>query len=137
MARREGADAWSRCRAVLLLAVIQVLQACGGTDVPQIPPQHWQDLEIVVETRPVQVRSGMTEFLVIATDERGLPGHEMVVSLRMTAAEPWSQAIQDGHSGVFRRAVRVEAGQLTVQVQLRRGESVTVLEFPLPLAGDS
>lgn len=119
-------------RALCLIAtVLLLLQACSGGDVPQIPAQHWQDVTIELQTRPLRMRPGMNEFLVIATDSRGLPVHEMVVSLRMDEADPWSQTMQDGFSGVFRRAINVEAGQDRVFVQLRRDKESVTLEFPL------
>ena len=115
----------------LLLWVILLLPGCSDDALPQRPPQHWQDLDIVVETRPVQVRTGMNEFLLIATTARGLPGDDMVVSLRSSVGDDWLQTIQDGHSGVYRRAINVVAEQQSVQVQLIRGDARTVLEFPL------
>jgi len=118
-------------RWVVLLWLVLALPGCSDNQAPLRPPQHWQDLEIALETRPVQVRTGMNEFLLIATTARGLPGSDMIVSLRMTAADVWHQTIQDGHSGVFRRAIRVGANQQSVQVQLIRGDEQTVLEFPL------
>jgi len=118
----------NRC---LLLWFILVLPGCSDDALPQRSSQHWQDLEIVLETRPLQVRTGMNEFLVIATTARGLPGDDMIVSLRTTATDDWHQTIQDGHSGVYRRAIRIGARQQSVQVQLLRGDTRTVLEFPL------
>ena len=115
---------------LLSMLLIGVVAGCGD-QVPRIPPQVWQDLEIVVETRPVIVRPGMNEFLVIATQHGGLPGHDMVVSLRMTPAHGWQQAIQDGHSGVFRKAILVNPGQHQVQVQLRRKDQLGELVFAL------
>ena len=108
-----------------------MLPGCSDDALPQRPPQHWQDLDIVVETRPVQVRTGMNEFLLIATTARGLPGDDLIVSLRSSAADDWHQTIQDGESGVYRRAIRIGAEQQSVQVQLIRGDDRTVLEFPL------
>jgi hypothetical protein len=118
-------------RPALLGMVALLLQACSGSDLPQLPPQQWQDLSILLETRPVQVRPGMNEFLIIATTPRGLPGDDMVVSLRMSNQDAWSQAIQDGHSGVFRRAIIVNSGQRNVFVQLKRRGNSGVLTFPL------
>jgi hypothetical protein len=118
--------------SLLVMVLLQILQGCsdGGNSLG-IPPQRWGDAEIDVETRPLQVRPGMVEFLIIATTERGLPAHDMVVSVRMDQADPWSQTIQDGHSGVYRRAIRVAAGQDVVYVQLRRGKETVVLQYSL------
>ena len=116
----------------LLLATLMLMQGCSdGADSLRIPAQHWGDAEIDVETRPLQVRPGMVEFLIIATSGRGLPVHDLVISVRMDQADSWLQTIQDGHSGVYRRAIRVAAGQDIVYVQLRRGQDEVNLEFSL------
>lgn len=118
--------------ALLLVTLLLMLSACSDSgNTAGIAAQHWGDAEIDVETRPLQVRPGMVEFLIIATSARGLPVHDMVVSVRMDAAAPWSQTIQDGHSGVYRRAIRVAAGQDSVYVQLRRGQETEVLKYSL------
>ena len=49
----------------------------------------------------------------------------------MDETDSWQQTIQDGHSGVYRRAIRVAAGQDIVYVQLRRGQEAVSLEFSL------
>jgi len=117
---------------ISLLALTLLLQGCSGSgNSPEIAAQHWGDAEIDVQTRPLQVRPGMVEFLIIATTARGLPVHDMVVSIRMDDADAWSQTIQDGHSGVYRRAIRVAAGQDMVYVQLRRGQEQVTLDYSL------
>lgn len=107
------------------------LAACGSGEALRLPPQHWGDIEIIVETRPAPIRAGMNEFLVIATERSGKPVSDMVVALRMKPGDKWRQAIQDGGSGVYRKALLVGSGRQTLYAQLRRGEAVTVLEFPL------
>ena len=121
------------CLPLLLAILLVMLQGCSDSaNSPRIPPQQWGDAEIDIETRPLQIRPGMVEFLIIATPPRGLPVHDLVVSIRMDEADSWLQTIQDGHSGVYRRAIRVTAGQDIVYVQLRRGqEDVGNLEFSL------
>jgi len=118
-------------RLVLLLLLTLLLPACSDVDMPQMPSQQWQELDIALQSRPSPLQTGMNEFWIIATNPRGLPGDDMVVSLGKSRNGPWSQAIQDGHSGVYRRAVRISAGQYSVMLQLRRGRDQTVLEFPL------
>lgn len=119
------------CSLCLLLLFLSLPGCSDNGSAPGIPAQHWGDAEIDVQTRPMEVRPGMVEFLIIATTERGLPVHDMVVSVRMDKADPWSQTIQDGHSGVYRRAIWVAAGQDTLYLQLRRGKEIDVLEFSL------
>ncbi len=113
-----------------------VLLACSSEEGAQnrIPPQYWGDVQVRLETRPEPVRpGGMNEFLVIATQKRGLPAYDMVVSLRTSGGEVWRQAIEDGESGVYRRALPVRPTDRVLEVQLRkaRGTAQTVLRFPL------
>jgi hypothetical protein len=108
-----------------------VLLSCSGDNVFILPPQHWQDIEIVVEPRPAPVRAGSTEFLVRATAKDGRAAHDLIISLRMDDATPWRQAIQDGQTGVYRRGLAVKAGQESLFVQLRRKGQEDVLTFPL------
>ncbi|MBK9131697.1 MAG: hypothetical protein IPM20_08720 [Gammaproteobacteria bacterium] len=72
----------------------------------------------------------MNEFLVIGTEASGKPAWNMMVTLRTGASDDWRQAIQDGESGVYRKALPLGAGEQTLYVQLRRGRDETVLEFP-------
>lgn len=117
---------------VALLAL--TLLACSAPEGEyQIPAQKWDDVVVVIQSRPTPVATGMNEFLVLATLERGKPVHDLIVSLRSSEEQPWQQAIQDGHSGVYRKAVNVPAGVTELQVQLRkkRTENESVLSFPL------
>lgn len=121
-----------RILTVALLALLLV--ACGAPEEQyRIPAQQWDDVVIRVESQPAPVVTGMNEFLVLATLERGKPVHDLIVSLRASEAQPWQQGIQDGHSGVYRKAVNVPAGVTELQVQLRRkrSENEVVLSFPL------
>lgn len=111
--------------------LVVLLSACSATEVAQMPPQQWQGLDIELQTRPTQITAGMNEFLIIATSPRGIPGSDMVVSLGRHPDGPWSQAIQDGHTGVYRRAYFIKSGQQSIMLQLVRGEDKTVLVFEL------
>lgn len=123
-----------RLRIVFCLMISLVLSACsGGGDVKAaFKPQVWQGVQISLESRPAPMRPGMNELLVIATGPRGLPVADIVVSLRMDDQEPWRQGIQDGGSGVFRRAVQMNPGDTQVFVRLHRGKTNTVLVYPIP-----
>lgn len=81
---------------------------------------------------PTPVKPGMNEFLVLTTLEHGKPVHDLIVSLRASQDDEWQQAIQDGFSGVHRRALYLP-GTPTLYVQLRkkRTDETVVLEFPL------
>lgn len=114
------------------LGLLALLAACGADQAADIPAQKWQGLEVRVESRPSPPRAGMNEVLVIATDRRGRPGYDLIVSLRTSDDDPWKQAIEDGQVGVYRRAVMVEPGTRSVlQVQIRRNDATNVLYFPL------
>jgi hypothetical protein len=125
-------------RGVSLLLLPLLLAACSGEDVASYGPRDWSGMHFVVEGRPVPLRAGMNEFIVIATGEHDRPGVNFVVSLRVGDHGEWHQAIQDGYTGVYRRAVRVTSPKtdvLQVQVRKARSEEQTVLSFPLGRPG--
>ena len=121
--------------------VAVLLTGCADETAVSLGPQEWQNLQFVVETRPTPVRAGMNEFIVIASREVYKPGVGLIVSLRVDEEREWRQAIQDGFTGVYRRAVLVNDPQndvLAVHVQ-RTGKAKdannkkeeTILYFPL------
>lgn len=121
-------------RSVMLLGVLGFLAACGGRQATDAPPQMWGDVEVRIESRPSPPRTGMNEFLVMVTGERGKPISDLVVSLRTDDRDAWRQAIQDGQVGVYRRAAEVAPGTRSVlQVQIKRNGTESVLRFPLQL----
>lgn len=106
-------------RLVLLLTLL--LAACGSQPQGYVPPEQvWNGWHVRVETRPVTLRPGMNEFLVIVSDEKGMrPKIGMLVKIR-TESSDWIQAIPDGGTGVYRRALPVrEPKQAVLFVQLR------------------
>ena len=74
----------------------------------------------------------MNEFIILATQPRGLPVEDLRVMIRLSDDEPWRQAIQDGETGVFRRALALREGERVLQVQLRTASDTGVLRFLLP-----
>ncbi len=123
-------------RTVLLVALSGLLLACAGDEAVLLGPQEWDDTRFIVESRPSPIRRGMTEFIVIATRGKSRPGVGFVVSLRASEDRDWRQAIQDGYTGVYRRAVWVEdplGGRLAVHVKKKDGAETT-LYFPFPAA---
>lgn len=117
-----------------LMVLAGLLAACSGGSVVSYGPQQWDKTQFVVETRPSPVQAGMNEFIVIATSNDARPGVRFVVSLRVGETSEWHQAIQDGYTGVYRRAVRVsdpERDVLSVKVRKSRGDEETILYFPL------
>jgi len=114
------------------LLLLAALGGCGAERGQELPPQQWRDVEVRIESRPSPLGTGTAEILVMATDRRGKPAYNLVVSVRTGDTEPWKQAIEDGQVGVYRRAVSIEAGVNPVlQVQIRRQGEEGVLSFPL------
>jgi len=118
-------------RGVIVLLAIAVTGCGQGSDVAGPPPQQWGNASIAVQIRPAPPRVGMNEFLVIGTESGGKPAWNMIVMLRTGADESWRQAIQDGESGVYRKALQLGSGPQALHVKLRRGGDETVLELPI------
>ncbi len=120
---------------VLVLLLLPALISCGRGGAYILVPQLWNDTEFLVEIRPGAPTRGMNEFVVVATDSKGVPGYEYVVSIKMNTGNDWQQMIQDGHSGVYRRAIAVDDpqnGVLMVQIKHKREQNLqTSLSFPL------
>jgi hypothetical protein len=124
-------------KSLILIGIIAaaLVTACGDDATPSSPPQHWKEMEIQIETRPSPPRPGLVEVLAIVTGLHGVPIHDLIVSLRTADGDPWVQAIQDGHLGVYRRAARVGIGERSVlQLQMQQGKEQDLLRFPLKLA---
>jgi hypothetical protein len=122
--------------ASLLAAVL--LGACGAADTSAvIGTGRWGSIDVSVESRPAPPRAGNNEVVVSVTGERRQPIYDALVFLRAGDDAPWVQAIEDGHVGVYRRAVNFGAGgRAVVQLRLRRGADETTLQFPIAvLAG--
>lgn len=119
------------------LVLLGTLSACGGEQAADIPAQKWQGVDIRVESHPSPPRTGMNEFVVMATGKHSSPIYDLVVSLRTDDHDAWTQAIQDGQLGIYRRAAEVAPGTRSVlQVQIRRDGEESVLRFPLEVAHD-
>jgi hypothetical protein len=120
-----------------LIAVLLITSfyGCGSRDAYLLGPQMHNDIEILVEIRPGAPTVGMNEFLVMATHKNRLPASKYIVSIKLKGQEKWHQSIQDGATGVYRRAIRVnDPGNdvLLVQLEGKDGQQpATVLSFPL------
>jgi hypothetical protein len=121
---------------VLLSFLVTGLVACSNeNESPPIPLQHWQEMDVRIETHPNPPVAGVSEIVVIVTGPHGRPIHDLIISLRSNGAMPWVQTIQDGYMGAYRRAVDIGSGDTVVlQVRLQRGDVQKVLLFPLKLA---
>ena len=121
-------------RSLLLASAAALgLGGCGSSEQSGVVgTRQWGVYEVTVETRPWPPREGQNEVVVVVAGERHRPIYDAVVNLRAQESLPWVQAIEDGHVGVYRRAVRFAAGaQGNLQVQLQRGEDRIVLDFPV------
>jgi hypothetical protein len=119
---------------VFIVVLAGLLSACADERAVMLGPQQWQDLGIKVETRPSPLRVGMNEFIVIASREEYKPGVGLIVMLRVNENGKWRQAIQDGFTGVYRRAVKVDdpaTQSLSVHIRRSGNKDETTLLFPL------
>ncbi len=116
----------------IISSLCLILSACDSTPVPSMPAQTWEDVKIQVETRPSQISRGMNEFLIIASREGRKPVHNLIITLRINEEGRWNQAIQDGHVGVYRRAIAVgDPGTDVLYVRIERDNRQAILRFPL------
>lgn len=122
-------------KTLVVTLLLLATSGCGKGDAYILVPQQWDDAKFVVEIRPGAPRQGMNEFVVISTHTSGVPGYQYVVSIKMDSDQHWVQMIQDGHSGVYRRAIAVRDplnGVLNVQVKYQKDkDKLTTLHFPL------
>lgn len=117
-----------------VLAFAGLLTACADKNAVVLGPQQWQNLTFRVETRPSPLRVGMNEFIVIANRDGDKIGVDLVITMRVGERGEWRQAIQDGFSGVYRRAVQVDdpaTQTLHVHVRRKQGNDETMLLFSL------
>ena len=120
---------------LVVLPLLLVASGCGRGDAYILQPQTWNKTEFVVEVRPGAPRVGMNEFVVIATQVDGVPGYNYVVTINTNLNDSPSQMIQDGHSGVYRRAITVKdpANEVLIVkiVDKKEGGSSAELRYPL------
>jgi hypothetical protein len=121
---------WILRRAALPAAAI-ALASCGGES-RDSATLSWRDLQVHVESRSYGAIPDLKELLVFVNRNVTLPAWDCRVDLRTSDADPWKQAIEDGHVGVYRRAAKVDARDHSVlQVWIHAEDSDTVLRFPL------
>ncbi len=122
-----------RVITLILLCVIFLLAlGCSKGERARIPAQLWNEVIFKIETHPYPVKAGHNEIWLKATKTDGYPASTLIVWLRSNDSKPWVQSVQDGHIGIFRRAVEISEGDTHLYVKLRRGDEETILEFPLP-----
>lgn len=124
------------------LFLLSVLSACTG-EIPSSPTKEWGKYSIRLESRPPVMEKGMMELLTLVDYEKKLRGWDLIVYYRMGPTGRWIQAIQDGHTGVYRRAMNVTDPETDVlHVHVKRTQTAekrkekapreeAVFEFPL------
>ena len=121
--------------ATVAAILLVILYGCSRGEAYLLGPQMHNDVEILVEIRPGAPTVGMNEFLVMATQKNRLPATNYIVSIKLQTDDEWRQAIQDGATGVYRRAIRVnnpDSDILVVQLASKDGKQPTAeLGFPL------
>jgi hypothetical protein len=121
----------------LILLLSLVIAGCGGDSAYLLPERQWKNISFFVEVRPNPPVAGMNEVLVVATRADRKPAFDMIVSVSSNLQQQPIQTIQDGHSGIFRRAVRfgddIAKERLYVHIQSREANAKgdTTLSFPL------
>lgn len=122
-------------KVIFILLLFSIVSACGRGSAYLLPPQTWNDTEFMVEIRPGAPKKGMNEFVVLSTQTDGVPGYNYIITIKTNLNEKASQMIQDGHSGVYRRAIEVKdpaTEVLIVQIAHKKEENLkTELQFPL------
>jgi hypothetical protein len=117
------------------MGVAGLASCSSGEDASQIGVRSWGTYDVAVEVRPSPPRPGHNEVVVIITGEHHRPVYDALVAVRADPDQPWVQAIEDGHVGVYRRAVVFGRGPAaSLQVRLQRADAQSVLEFPVSLA---
>jgi len=118
-------------RAALPAFVLAVC-GCSGGGTQESPTVNWRDLQVHVESRSYSAIPDMRELLVFVNRNGVLPAWDCRVDLRTSDADPWKQAIEDGHVGVYRRAAKVDEREHSVlQIRIRAEGNETVLRIPL------
>ena len=130
-----------RAMITTLLSVF-LLMSCT-TEIPTTSVKQWDEYTFRLEARPPIIEKGMMEFLTISDFEGNIRGWDLVVYYRMGPTGRWVQAIQDGHTGVYRRALMVSDPETDVlYVHVKKNQTLeqkskkvkrdeTVLQFPL------
>ncbi len=110
-----------------------LLSACGEDDGSFFQERHWNTLDIKLETRPHPVQAGHNEFLLHLTGPRGARlATGAVVRYRLRPGDDWIQAMPDGMSDVFRRALNVrDPRHAKLYVHLRFHVKETQMVFDL------
>ena len=92
---------------LIFLCIIAILSACT-TEIPTTATTKWGDYTFRLEARPPIITKGMVELLTIVDFQENLRGWDLILYYRIGPTGRWVQAIQDGHTGVYRRAMKIK-----------------------------
>ncbi|HXH65139.1 MAG TPA: hypothetical protein VNH42_06505 [Mariprofundaceae bacterium] len=120
-----------RALALCSLLLAGWLAGCGN-DANFYITEHWGKWQLRLETRPHPIQAGHNEFLMhIVGPKQELPTG-MIVRYRLDPKDPWIQAMPDGLSDVFRRALTVsDPAHAKLYVHLKYYGKETQLIFDL------
>jgi len=90
-----------------VITICLLIVSCGG-DVPKSDVKQWKDYDFHVESRPPIVEVGMNELLFLGNYKKRGRADSLIVYYRMGEDGKWVQAMQDGLTGVYRRAMMVK-----------------------------
>ncbi|MBL1432229.1 MAG: hypothetical protein COC09_00245 [Gammaproteobacteria bacterium] len=119
-------------RLILISMLSMLTVACSGGEQARVPAQLWNGIIFKIETHPYPVKVGHNEIWLKSTKKEGGPAWSIIVWLRSNESAEWVQSVQDGHIGVFRRAVKIEEGDRYLSARIKRGKEETELQFELP-----
>jgi len=127
-------------KKIILLISFLFVASCTN-EIPTTQFQEWGEYSFRLESRPPHVKPGMNEFLLVGNFKKKFRAYDLIVYYRMGPTGKWNQAIQDGHTGVYRKALRVtnvETDVLYVHVKQNKKKQMTdepmgeeVFQFPL------
>lgn len=128
----------SKRTGLLLIGLLLAswLSGCGSNANFYIT-KHWDRWQIRLETRPHPIQAGHNEFLVhIVGPHQELPAG-MIVRYRLSPKDHWIQAMPDGLSDIFRRALTIpdpEHARLYVHLKYHGKQTVLVFDLSKTLA---
>ena len=133
-------------KKILILLLVLFTTSCS-TEIPTTQFQEWGDYSFRLESRPPHVKPGMNEFLLVSNFKKRYRAYDLIVYFRMGPQGKWSQAIQDGHTGVYRKALLVrDVNTDVLYVHVKQNKNIKmsdepmkeqVFEFPLNYSSSS
>ncbi len=118
-------------KKILLLISFLFLASCVN-DIPTTQFQEWGDYSFRLESRPPQVQLGMNEFLLIVNFKKKHRAYDLIINFRIGPTGKWNQAIQDGHTGVYRKALKVRSVETDVlYVYVKQSKKYMMTEEPI------